>query len=255
MNNPVQDKNRVQAQVNDHDHVNANDNDRREDKVIAPTPPANALVSLTALQTAFNNVDMTAVGGRSTMSLLQFKSRENGTWMFGQKRTVPEEGSRWAINLTTFEWGWICFGDGNKRIGEKLVSVSKPMPLITDLPDKGFPWQEQRTVNAKCIDGADAGVEVTFVTTTEGGKQVVGDLIETIRDRLNNDQHGGNVVPVVTLGRDSYPHPQHGRIWRPVLRIVGWMPLSGPASAPVPTPPPAPVSPAPTEQPRRRRVV
>ena len=50
------------------------------------------------------------------------------------------------------------------------------------------------------------------------------------------------------LEKDSYPHQQYGKIWIPVLTIVDWMPLDGPAPAP------EPASPPPAEQPRRRRV-
>ena len=34
------------------------------------------------------------------------------------------------------------------------------------------------------------------------------------------------------LEKDSYPHPQYGKIWTPMLTIVDWMPLDGPAPAP-----------------------
>jgi hypothetical protein len=74
-------------------------------------------------------------------------------------------------------------------------------------------------------------------------------LIEAIRDRLNSGQHGGKVSPIVLLRKDSYQHSQYGRVWTPVLEIVDWMPLSGPAPAPAPTSPPESVP-----QPRRRRV-
>ena len=30
--------------------------------------------------------------------MLQFKSGKAGTWVFGQKRTIVEDGSRWAVN-------------------------------------------------------------------------------------------------------------------------------------------------------------
>jgi hypothetical protein len=73
-------------------------------------------------------------------------------------------------------------------------------------------------------------------------------LIDAVRDRLNSGQHDGKVAPVVQLEKDSYQHGQYGRVWTPVLTIVDWMPLDGPAPAPAPTSPPPP------EQPRRRRV-
>jgi len=179
--------------------------------------------------------------------MMQFKREGDGTWSFGQKRIGPEKGSRWAINPTTFKWGFICFDEANKPT-ERLVSVNQPKPDITTLPDTGFPWQEQWAVNMKCLNGTDAGVEVTFKASTVGGVKAVALMVDLVRDRINSGQHDGKIVPIVLLEKDSYQHSQYGRVWYPVLNTVDWMSLSGPA----PTPEPAPQSPI--EQPRRRRV-
>ena len=133
-------------------------------------------------------------------------------------------------------------------LGERLVSVSQEMPNPAELPDKGFPWQEQWAVNLKCLDGADAGTEVIYKPTTVGGIQAVAGLIEAVRDRLNSSQHDNKVSPIVLLEKDSYSHSQFGKQWTPTLTVVDWMPMNGPAPAP------KPASPPPTEQPRRRRV-
>ena len=222
---------------------------RREQGARRRTPAGGALASLTALGTVLNAVDTASVIGRSGMPMLQFKRDGNGTWTFGQKRTVVEDGSRWAVNPTTFKRGFICFGDGNKVLGERLVSVSQQMPDVTELPDKGFPWQEQWAVNLKCLDGTDAGMEVIYKPTTVGGIQAVAGLIEAVRDRLNGGQHDGKVSPIVLLEKDSYPHPQYGKRVDAdaddrrldAAGAVRHRRLRRP-------------SPPPTEQPRRRRV-
>ena len=188
------------------DHDNDNGEHEREERVAAPAPAGGALASLAALGAALNGVDTASVIGRSGMPMLQFKRDGNGTWMFGQKRTVVEDGSRWAVNPLTFKWGYICFSDGNKVLGERLVSVSQPMPDPTELPDKGFPWSQQWAVNLKCLDGTDAGIEVVYKPTTVGGIQAVAGLIEAVRDRLNGGQHDGEVAPIVRLEKDCYPH-------------------------------------------------
>jgi hypothetical protein len=233
----------------DHDIDADHDNDNNPGTApIAVMPAGGALASLTALGTVLNAVDTASVIGHSGMPMLQFKRDGGGVWSFGQKRIVVEDGSRWAVNPTTFKRGYICFDNNNKVIGERLVSVSQEMPNPAELPDKGFPWAEQWAVNLKCLDGTDAGVEVIYKPTTVGGIQATAILIEAIRDRLNNNQHDNKVVPIVLLEKDSYPHPQFGKVWTPTLTIVDWMTLSGPAPAP------KPASPPPTEQPRRRRV-
>src|SRR5262249_24728916 len=108
--------------------------------------------SLAALQTALAGVNTSAYVGRSGLPMLQFKSREGGIWGFGQKRTIPEEGSRWAVNPMTFQWGYVCFGADKKAppIGEKLVSIGDSKPDFAKLPDTRFPWQEQWAVEMKC---------------------------------------------------------------------------------------------------------
>jgi hypothetical protein len=248
------DENRKQDHVNHDDHDHANDNAKR---AVAPAPAGGALISLTALSAVLNGVDTTSVVG-SVIQLLQFLSREGGLWTHGRKRDEVEDGSTWAVNPTpmSLKWGYICFDNNNKVIGERLVPVSQPKPNVTELPDLGYPWHEQWAANLKCLSGIDAGTEVTYKPTTVGGKQAIAGLIEAVRDRLNGGMHDDKVVPIVRLEKDSYQHSQYGRVYTPVLTIVGWMPLGGP------TPPRGPGLPfdKPTpplteaEQPRRRRV-
>ena len=185
--------------------------------------------------------------------MLQFKSREGAgaPWTVGQKRNIPEDGSSWAVNPMTFMWGFICFGNDNKPLGERLVPVSQPMPDVTELPDHGFSWQPQWAADMKCLDGADAGVEVIFKANTDGGVKAIVTLVELVRNQIDRgqDEHKGKIAPIAKLERDSYPHPQYGKTNIPVLTVVDWMPLDGPAPVPAPPPPPPP-----TEHPRRRRV-
>ena len=239
----------------DSDHAHANDNGKGEHErpgsKIAPAPAGGALTSLAALQTALANVNTAAIIGRTGLPMLLFKSRENsGTWGFGQRRTIPEEGSKWAVNPLTFKYGYICFGDNKKVLDERLVPVSQPKPVITELPNVGsFEWQEEWSVNMKCLSGADAGVEVVFKATTDGAIKAIVLMVDEVRDRLNGGQHDGKIVPIVLLEKDSYPHVKHGPTAIPVLNRIDWMSLDGPAPTSAPAEPTPPV-----DQPRRRRV-
>ena len=233
----------------DRDRDPANDNGDHEKpggKQVASAPAGGALASIASLAAALANVPIGI--GRTGLPMMLFKSREDGgTWGFGQRRTIPEEGSRWAVNPLTIQWGCISFGDGNKVVGERLVPITQPKPLIADMPDTTFPWQEEWSVNMKCLDGADAGVEVIFKATTDGAIKAIVLLVDELRNRLNGNQHNGKIAPIVLLEKDGYQHPKHGPTAIPVLTIVDWMSLDGPAPAPAPEPPPV-------EQPRRRRV-
>jgi hypothetical protein len=244
-------------QLDSDNDIHANDNHEpthgQKVPVAAAAMGSTALTSLEGLAAALNGV-ATHPGGHSGQPTLLFKPRaSDGTWMFGQKRTVPEEGSRWAIDPRTIARGYIVFGDGSKKLGERLLSISQPMIDPATLPDVGFEWTEQWAVNLKCLEGSDAGVEVTFKTTTHGGIEAVRDiLLPEIRDRINGGQHNGKVAPIARFKKVSYQN-DFGKQWKPVFDIVDWMPLDGPAPAPAPVAPPPPASPPPAEQPRRRR--
>ena len=238
----------------DSDHANDNGDHKRPGSKLAPAPVAGgALTSLAALQTALANVNTAAIIGRSGLPMMLFKAREgSGAWGYGQRRIIPEPDSRWAINPLTFQRGYIAFGPDKKVLGEHLASIAKPMIDVTTLPNVNAPWQEEWTVNLKCHDGADAGVEVIFKANTDGGIKAIVTVIELVRNQIDRgqDEHKGKIAPIAKLERDSYPHPQYGKINIPVLTVVDWMPLDGPA--PVPAEPVPPQSPP--EQPRRRRV-
>jgi len=112
-----------------------------------------------------------------------------------------------------------------------------------------FEWQEEWSVNMKCLSGADAGVEVVFKATTDGAIKAIVLMVDEVRDRLNSGQHDGKIAPIVLLEKDSYQHPKHGPTSYPVLNRIDWMSLDGPAPTPAPVEPTPPV-----DQPRRRRV-
>ena len=131
---------------------NDNNHDPGYAKSPATTGPASsgALASLDSLTATLNAVDTSGAAGRSTLQMLSFKREGDGTWMYGQRRTIVEEDSTWAVNPRSFKRGFICFGDGKKVVGERLVSVTQPAPDRSELPDTGYEWSEQWSVNMKC---------------------------------------------------------------------------------------------------------
>jgi len=268
------------SQGNDHDHDrdsdhnpdrardHANDNGGEHEglgsKPIAPAPAGGALASLAAIEAALGRVDRSSLVVGSVRPLMLFKSREGGIWVFGRNRITPEPDSQWAFNPLSFRWGFVCFDEQNKPT-ERMVSISQPKPDVTTLPDTGFPWQEQRAVDVQCLNGADAGVEATLKVNTVGGVQAIDGMIDTLLKRLNSgkQEHKGKLVPIAHLKSDSYQHVERGKIYIPVLDIIDWTSLDGPAPKPEPesvlVEPTPPTGSAPgvatADQPRRRRVV
>ena len=151
----------------DHDDYRDHDDDPDNAGAVAPAPAGGALAALTTLSKMLNAVDTTSVRGGGGRPMLQFKARED-TWSYGIRRIVPEADSLWAVNPASFQHGFISFNASNKVMGERLVSVDQPKPDPTQLPDTGFPWQQEWAVGLKCLSGADAGIEVVFKTTTDG---------------------------------------------------------------------------------------
>ena len=198
----------------DPDHDRERDPDPANDNggpgAIAPAPAGGALTALTGLATVLNAVDTASVAGRSGLPMLSFKARDNnGTWSIGQKKIVVEPDSRWAVNPTTFKWGYICFDNDNKPTERSFRC--QPKPNVAELPDTGFEWQEEWAVNMKCTSGTDAGTEVTYKASTVGGIQAIAGMIDTIRDRLNSGMHDDKIVPIALLEKDSYPQRSTGR--------------------------------------------
>jgi hypothetical protein len=232
------------------------------------TTSAGALLALESLTTDLLQVDTSAIVGRSSYPMLIFKSRtDGGTWMYGREQTVPEADSRWAVDITSFKRGWICFdASNNNKATERLLPVTQPLIDKATLPDTGYEWKPSWTVRMKCTSGADAGIEVDFKATTDGALSETGALFERVRQRLAGRMHSGKVCPIVELECGSYHNKHYGPTALPVLKIVDWMPLAGPAPEQTPPPAPAPAAvkppqpaPAPSSsataaQPRRRRV-
>jgi hypothetical protein len=199
---------------------------------------------VSSLSTALRNIEV-EVGPVGSAIL---KMDKTGHWVFGADQTEVEESSRWAVNPFSFVHGFIAWGDG-EVLGEKMVSVSQPLPELEPAPPQSKKgWETQVGMSLKCITGEDAGLECRYSTTSVGGKRAVQALAAAIAAQVERDQ--SKPVPVVVLKKEHYQHKSYGRIYTPVFEIVEWVSMDGEApSAPEgdDTPPPAAAA-------RRRRV-
>jgi hypothetical protein len=129
--------------------------------------------------------------------------------------------------------GFIAWGDG-EVLGEKMVSVSQPLPELDAAPPnakKG--WEAQVGLSMKCISGEDKGMEARYTTTSVGGKRSVQALAVAIATQVEKDQT--KPVPVVLLKKEHYTHKSYGRIYTPVFDIQEWVTMdveAAPADAP-----------------------
>jgi hypothetical protein len=153
------------------------------------------------------------------------KMDKRGDWVFGADQTEVDEGTLWAVNPFSFVHGYIAWGDG-EVLGEKMVSVSHPLPEMDAAPagaKRG--WETQVGMSLKCISGPDNGLEVRYNVTSVGGKRAVQGVAVAIAQQVESDQT--KPVPVVTLKRDHYTHKSYGKIYTPVFEVQEWMSMDG----------------------------
>ena len=149
------------------------------------------------------------------------KMDKTGHWVYGAEQTEVDSESTWAVNPFSFVHGVIAWGDG-EVLGEKMVSVSQPLPEPTPAPPnakKG--WEQQVGLSMKCVSGEDKGMESRFTVTSVGGKRAVQALAIAIANQVEKDQ--SKPVPIVRLKKDHYVHKSYGRIYVPEFEIQEWV--------------------------------
>lgn len=184
------------------------------------------LPSVTSLSTALRALE-TEVGAAGVVIL---KMDKTGHWVFGADQTEVDDGSTWAVNPFSFVHGYIAWGDG-EVLGEKMVSVSQPLPELEEAPPmarKG--WETQVGMSMKCLSGEDKGMEVRYTTTSVGGKRSVQALAVAIATQV--DTNPKLPVPIVNLEKEHYSHKSYGRIYTPIFKIISWMSMTDEAGTP-----------------------
>ena len=179
------------------------------------------LPPVTSLSTALRALE--AEAGPAGVVIL--KMDKTGHWVFGADQTEAESDATWAINPFSFIHGFIAWGDG-EVLGEKMVSVSQPLPEMDAAPagaKRG--WETQVGMSLKCLSGEDNGMEARFSSTSVGGKRAVQTLAVAIANQVEADQ--SKPVPVVRLKKDHYAHKSYGKIYTPVFEIVEWVGMDG----------------------------
>jgi hypothetical protein len=184
------------------------------------------LPSVTSLSTALRALE-TEVGAAGVVIL---KMDKTGHWVFGADQTEVGDDSTWAVNPFSFVHGFIAWGDG-EVLGEKMVSVSQPLPELEEAPPmarKG--WETQVGMSMKCLSGDDKGMEVRYTTTSVGGKRSVQALAVAIATQVDADPK--LPVPIVLLEKEHYSHKSYGRIYTPIFKITSWMSMTDEAGTP-----------------------
>jgi hypothetical protein len=164
-------------------------------------------------------------GGKPLLRLLR-----DGIWVFGQENIEVQDGSRWMVLLQELKHGWVCWIDGgpnakNELAGEIMGPMWEPR-VPRPGPIEGSAFKEQFGCELRCLTGDDAGIEVLFKTPSDGGIRAMVKLRDEIQRHLVNG--GANFpCPVLELAQEDYQHSKWGKIYKPVLTIVGWCDAEG----------------------------
>ena len=184
------------------------------------------LPAVSSLSTALRTI-VAEVGPSGSVIL---KMDKTGHWVFGGDQTEVEDDATWAVNPFSFIHGYIAWGEG-EVLGEKMVSVSEPLPEMEAAPPNAKRgWEAQVGMSLKCISGSDKDMEARYTVTSVGGKRAVQQLAIAIAEQVEKDQ--SKPVPVVRLKKDHYTHKSYGRIYTPVFEVVEWVGMDGKADEP-----------------------
>lgn len=188
------------------------------------------LMSRDDLAKSLNNIATAAprVGGE-----FQFLKMEKGTgdWVYGQEETVVEDGSLWAVNPSSLEYGYIAWPPEESKSrepeGEVMVPISRPLPAVNTLCTRNpggettgkNGWQYQQSVVLVCVNGEDAGTTCQYKQSSVGSQKLFKTLVDAIMAQASK---GDAIVPIVRLKSTSYKHDKYGKIVNPVWDIVEW---------------------------------
>jgi hypothetical protein len=181
--------------------------------------PANILNMATALAQS-----AAQAGANSGMDAFM-KFSKFGEWIYGAENVEVEEGSVWAVNPLGFQHGWTAWGtkahgtDG-QNVGEVMVPSTQPMPLEENLPVVKGEWSKAVGIQMRCTNGEDEGVQVMFKTNSYGGRKAYAALLQAVVARITSG--ATECMPLVALKADSYQHKTYGKIFNPIIEVVGW---------------------------------
>jgi hypothetical protein len=169
--------------------------------------------------------------------LLRFTKQ--GEFAVNDTDTVPV-GTRCVAHCDMMEIGWVMWVDGKPSGDSKIGLVADGFipPQKSDLPDRDEtrweiqdngerrdPWAFQMSLPLTLLNAGDETYK--FTAGSKGGLRCLGGLTRAYGRRVQDKKPG---QPIVELQSDSYKHRTYGKIFFPVMHVVGW---TGPDGKPL----------------------
>jgi hypothetical protein len=161
---------------------------------------------------------------------------KQGEFAISDTEAIPA-GTRCIAHADETMFGWRKWVDNKLvetrmgRVADRFVPAQRHELGDTDesqweLQDDGTrrdPWQFCASVP---LTRLDTGESYVFSVSSKGGLRAVNGLTRTYgsRVRAKGDAAG---LPVAELRPDSYKHNRYGKIFFPVLHVVGWTGADG----------------------------
>lgn len=155
---------------------------------------------------------------------------KDGKWSFGREnKELDEENDFAVLNILSLKEGYVCWEDNdddaaNKKLGEQMAPVNQPINP-EELPDHGFPWERQQSIQMKFCEGAYEGTQTVYSPSSQGGLEVLGAVVDMVLARI--EKGTPYFFPVVGFSNSSYIHKKWGKTYKPVIDIVGWADAEG----------------------------
>ncbi len=156
-----------------------------------------------------------------------------GEFEAGQDKEQVPFGTRLVANMPGLKQGWRCW-IGGKVIDDRTDLLGLPQPRRNELGDMDTGlWERDKEgkprdpwVMTDILEMSNGEVNYIFSATSKGGRGAIQKLCANYAKerRMRPD-----MLPIITLGRDSYIHSEYGKTYFPVFEIVGWTDQDNPS--------------------------
>jgi hypothetical protein len=184
------------------------------------TLPANIQSLITSLEVA-----QTATPSASSGDFQFLKMTKQGEWVYGADEIEVSDNSAFVIDPSSYSQGYVAWSADGDLIDEKMAATGQTPVLLSAL-DNSVNWKVQVGFALKGIEGEDAGEQLLFKTSSQGGKEVVSTLLAQIIARAKAGHAA--IYPEVLLDNSWYKHKQYGKIFKPVLTVDRWVEAGAP---------------------------
>lgn len=144
-----------------------------------------------------------------------------GKWRIGEDEEEVLDGTKVVVDPLSFEWGWEVWR-ANKPVLTTLAPCTEEMPAEPTMVEgeplkKGDKVQATYRLSVRFASGC--------VATIKGGTKGLEFALMKLMHKMYFRGEAGEtaLVPVVELRSDFYIHPENGKIFKPVFKVVGWL--------------------------------